>query len=116
MLFELQAELGRQRPQMGPTSNFVGNHMTQAAIDLAQAELTTRLPTPDAGGRAAPRLLAEGTVSAEWDRLPSAPMVATPLAGAALDALRKQVRAHNRRAGDKDGDAMRNSVAEAGCA
>lgn len=32
-------ELGYERAETGPTSNFVGNHMTQGAIDLVQAEL-----------------------------------------------------------------------------
>lgn len=35
----LQAELGYERVKTGPTSNFVGNHMTQGAIDLVQAHL-----------------------------------------------------------------------------
>lgn len=35
----MQAELGYERAERGPTTNFVGNHMTQAAIDLVQAEL-----------------------------------------------------------------------------
>lgn len=34
-----QAELGYERVKTGPTSNFVGNHMTQGAIDLVQAQL-----------------------------------------------------------------------------
>ncbi|GMH40669.1 hypothetical protein BSKO_08573 [Bryopsis sp. KO-2023] len=32
-------ELGYERVETGPTTNFVGNHMTQAAIDLVQADL-----------------------------------------------------------------------------
>lgn len=35
----LQAELGYERVKIGPTTNFVGNHMTQGAIDLVQAQL-----------------------------------------------------------------------------
>ena len=35
----LQAELGFEKADTGPTTNFVGNHMTQGAIDLVQAEL-----------------------------------------------------------------------------
>lgn len=31
---------GYEKPQTGPTTNFVGNHMTQGAIDLVQYELT----------------------------------------------------------------------------
>lgn len=31
---------GYEKPQSGPTTNFVGNHMTQGAIDLVQYELT----------------------------------------------------------------------------
>lgn len=39
-LFILQLELGYHFPvETGPTSNFVGNHMTQGAIDLVQSEL-----------------------------------------------------------------------------
>lgn len=34
-----QRELGYEKVEVGPTTNFVGNHMTQAAIDLVQAEL-----------------------------------------------------------------------------
>lgn len=34
-----QTELGYERVKVGPTSNFVGNHMTQGAIDLVQAHL-----------------------------------------------------------------------------
>ena len=30
--------------ETGPTSNFVGNHMTQGAIDLVQAELGQKSP------------------------------------------------------------------------
>jgi hypothetical protein len=37
-------ELGYEKAEIGPTTNFVGNHMTQGAIDLVQAELgQTRL-------------------------------------------------------------------------
>lgn len=35
---------GYERPQGGPTTNFVGNHMTQGAIDLVQSELVQRDP------------------------------------------------------------------------
>ncbi|GAB4818890.1 hypothetical protein N2152v2_005936 [Parachlorella kessleri] len=34
-----QVELGYERVERGLTTNFVGNHMTQGAIDLVQAEL-----------------------------------------------------------------------------
>ena len=35
-----QMDLGYERcPKLGPTTNFVGNHMTQGAIDLVQAQL-----------------------------------------------------------------------------
>ncbi|DBA81829.1 hypothetical protein WJX77_011080 [Trebouxia sp. C0004] len=37
-------EPGYEKPKSGPTTNFVGNHMTQGAIDLVQAEL---LPPAD---------------------------------------------------------------------
>ncbi|DBB16352.1 TPA: hypothetical protein ACH3X3_014649 [Trebouxia sp. C0006] len=33
-------EPGYEKPKSGPTTNFVGNHMTQGAIDLVQAELS----------------------------------------------------------------------------
>eukprot|EP00873_Tetraselmis_striata_P007689 jgi/Tetstr1/427953/TSEL_018027.t1 len=32
-------DIGYEKPQSGPTTNFVGNHMTQGAIDLVQAQL-----------------------------------------------------------------------------
>jgi len=35
---------GYERPLTGPTTNFVGNHMTQGAIDLVQSELMQRDP------------------------------------------------------------------------
>ena len=38
----LQWELGYERVKVGPTTNFVGNHMTQSAIDLVQAHLQKR--------------------------------------------------------------------------
>jgi hypothetical protein len=39
----VQLELGFiHAVEIGPTSNFVGNHMTQGAIDLVQAELGQR--------------------------------------------------------------------------
>ncbi|KAK9862831.1 hypothetical protein WJX84_001247 [Apatococcus fuscideae] len=31
--------LGYEKTELGPTTNFVGNHMTQGAIDLVQADL-----------------------------------------------------------------------------
>lgn len=34
-----EVEPGYEKVEIGPTTNFVGNHMTQAAIDLVQAEL-----------------------------------------------------------------------------
>jgi tetratricopeptide (TPR) repeat protein len=36
----VQPEIGYEKPQSGPTTNFVGNHMTQGAIDLVQAQLS----------------------------------------------------------------------------
>jgi hypothetical protein len=39
---------GYERPQMGPTTNFVGNHMTQGAIDMVQMQLKRRPPSPQA--------------------------------------------------------------------
>ena len=39
-----ERELGFERPASGPTTNFVGNHMTQGAIDLVQAQLARRDP------------------------------------------------------------------------
>lgn len=32
-------DAGYERPQCGPTTNFVGNHMTQGAIDMVQMQL-----------------------------------------------------------------------------
>ncbi|XRB00743.1 HSP20-like chaperone [Pycnococcus provasolii] len=37
-------EPGYEKPARGPTTNFVGNHMCQGAIDLVQSELTRRDP------------------------------------------------------------------------
>ena len=36
----IKREPGYEKPQSGHTTNFVGNHMTQGAIDLVQHELT----------------------------------------------------------------------------
>lgn len=37
---------GYERPHMGPTTNFVGNHMTQGAIEMVQMQLKPRLSAP----------------------------------------------------------------------
>ena len=68
----IAVEPGYERPAIGPTTNFVGNHMTQGAIDLAQGELTRADPDADrrrerldfARGttREPPRLLSKTTV------------------------------------------------------
>ncbi|KAI3438268.1 hypothetical protein D9Q98_000703 [Chlorella vulgaris] len=56
-----KVDLGYERVKVGPTSNFVGNHMTQGAIDLVQAQL--ELPSAQgllllsAGGAQPPQLL-----------------------------------------------------------
>merc|ERR1712078_851541 len=39
---KVEPELGYEKPQIGPTSNFVGNHMTQGAIDLIQSQLSRK--------------------------------------------------------------------------
>lgn len=39
-------EPGYERPQVGPTTNFVGNHMTQGAIDMVQMQLQRCKPRP----------------------------------------------------------------------
>ena len=39
---KVSAEVGYEKPQVGPTSNFVGNHMTQGAIDLVQGSLVRK--------------------------------------------------------------------------
>ena len=88
--------------------------MTQAAIDLAQAELTAPLGAVDAGGSAAPKLEAGATATAVWTPLPITLPATAPLMGAALDALRKQVRAQNRRAGGNFVNATLLPTAEAG--
>jgi hypothetical protein len=54
-------ELGYQRVELGPTSNFVGNHMTQGAIDLVQAELSKS----DAQKAAIGPLLLPGRIASE---------------------------------------------------
>jgi len=38
----LKVDLGYEKTQSGLTSNFVGNHMTQGAIDLVQADLARK--------------------------------------------------------------------------
>lgn len=62
-----QVELGYERVERGPTTNFVGNHMTQGAIDLVQAELARPAAdrqllleggSGDSGSSSTPRLLA----------------------------------------------------------
>ena len=40
----IKREPGYEKPQSGHTTNFVGNHMTQGAIDLVQHELTRVYP------------------------------------------------------------------------
>ena len=40
----IKKEPGYEKPQSGHTTNFVGNHMTQGAIDLVQHELTRADP------------------------------------------------------------------------
>ena len=37
---------GYERLHMGPTTNFVGNHMTQGAIDMVQMQLKSRPSVP----------------------------------------------------------------------
>ncbi|KAK9820786.1 hypothetical protein WJX74_003543 [Apatococcus lobatus] len=44
--------LGYEKTELGPTTNFVGNHMTQGAIDLVQADLDE----PPASSESTPRL------------------------------------------------------------
>jgi hypothetical protein len=70
----LQVDLGYERVKVGPTSNFVGNHMTQGAIDLVQAQLEQPAAPPqlllldDAAAResrpAPPQLLHAGAAAA----------------------------------------------------
>ena len=38
---------GYEKTELGPTTNFVGNHMTQGAIDLVQADLDEEPQAPD---------------------------------------------------------------------
>ena len=47
-----EVELGYEKPVGGLTTNFVGNHMTQGAIDLVQAELNRPDPYYEARGSA----------------------------------------------------------------
>lgn len=62
-------ELGYERVKVGPTSNFVGNHMTQGAIDLVQAQLDlchrAALLKLDAGDTGRPQLLQTAALSAQ---------------------------------------------------
>lgn len=55
-------ELGYEEAEVGPTSNFVGNHMTQGAIDMVQALLNMKTnPAKDRDEKASgPRLLKHG--------------------------------------------------------
>jgi len=43
----IERPAGYEKPQSGPTTNFVGNHMTQGAIDLVQYELTKTDPNQE---------------------------------------------------------------------
>ena len=45
---EKRVELGFERVELGPTSNFVGNAMTTGAVDMVQALLQFRRKTPEA--------------------------------------------------------------------
>lgn len=78
---------GYEKPDSGATTNFVGNHMTQGAIDLVQNELTR--PDPDGDTRMArldaargikrmpPRLLAPDELGPA--SIPSPPTVTRPV-------------------------------------
>jgi tetratricopeptide (TPR) repeat protein len=46
---KVEPDLGYEKPQIGPTSNFVGNHMTQGAIDLIQSQLSRKDRAHEAG-------------------------------------------------------------------
>ena len=50
--------LGFEEAECGPTSNFVGNHMTQGAIDLVQAELKMNQTQYQQMGYNPPKLIA----------------------------------------------------------
>ena len=68
-------QLGYHHVETGPTSNFVGNHMTQGAIDLVQAELGHKpagklLGAPPLARRQAPPRLAGAVVAAPVPQLP----------------------------------------------
>ena len=41
---EVKPELGYEKIRSGPTSNFVGTHMPQGAIELVQSELQRQDP------------------------------------------------------------------------
>jgi hypothetical protein len=68
----ISVEAGYEKPSTGATTNFVGNHMTQGAIDLVQNELTrldpsfnlrqARLDTARGTVRLPPKLIARGGV------------------------------------------------------
>ena len=66
----LRVEPGYERVDIGPTTNFVGNHMTQGAIDLVQAELggcsdPTRLLQGNREAAEVPKLLEKCACRAE---------------------------------------------------
>ncbi|KAL4452424.1 hypothetical protein ABPG75_008086 [Micractinium tetrahymenae] len=82
---ERKAELGYERVKIGPTSNFVGNHMTQGAIDLVQAQLeapAASTPPPlllgaaaaAAAAAAGPRLLQAGSAGVQAPVAPLQPV------------------------------------------
>ena len=78
----LQVDLGYERVKVGPTSNFVGNHMTQGAIDLVQAQLEQPAPPP--------QLLLLLDDAAAGERRPAPPQllhVVAAEAGAATEQL-----------------------------
>ena len=67
---------GYEQPQAGPTTNFVGNHMTQGAVDLVQMQLQRREPmqlllecSDDSQHLAAPLLLTDTSAAELPDTL-----------------------------------------------
>jgi hypothetical protein len=75
-VLHFQVELGYERVKVGPTSNFVGNHMTQGAIDLVQAQLElgrrTALLKLGLGDETQPQLLQIAALNAQQS--PEAPV------------------------------------------
>lgn len=86
---------GFEAPVSGPTTNFVGNHMTQGAIDLVQSDLKRRgeqqLRPPAAALPAPPG--AQAVADAAPIDAPTVAVASAPRGPAAEAALLRRLRA-----------------------